>query len=61
MRLKLEEDKTLSQWTPQSLIQIIELLEMCLETHLKTIDRRIFTQADETPIGKSISQRLICQ
>ena len=28
---------------------------MCLETQFKTLDGRIFTQTDGTPIGKSIS------
>ena len=33
----------------------LELLEICLETQVKTIDGRIFSQTDGTPIGKSIS------
>ena len=33
----------------------MKLLEMCLETNFKTIDRNIYTQLDGTPIGKSIS------
>ena len=51
----MEEDETLSQRTPWSPTQIIELLETCLETHFKTIDGRIFSQTEGTPIGKSIS------
>ena len=33
----------------------MKLLEICLETHFKTIDGKIYTQLDGTPIGKSIS------
>ena len=55
VRQKLEEDKTPSERMPWSPAQIVELLESCLETHSKTIDGRIFTQSDGTPIGKSIS------
>ena len=55
VRQKLEEDETLPERTPWSPAQIVELLEICLETHFKTIDGRIFTQSDGTPIGKSIS------
>ncbi|CAN0134800.1 unnamed protein product, partial [Heterosigma akashiwo] len=45
VRQKLEEDETLSERTPWSPAQIVELLEICLETHFKTIDGRIFTQS----------------
>ena len=38
---------------------IIKLLTICLETHFKTIDGRIYTQIDGTPIGKSISGPLV--
>jgi hypothetical protein len=55
VREKLEEDDTLAQRTPWSPAQIMRLLEICLETHFKTIDGRVFTQIDGTPIGKSIS------
>ncbi|CAN0115006.1 unnamed protein product, partial [Heterosigma akashiwo] len=55
VRQKLEEDKTLPQRTPWSPKQTIELLEICLETHFKTIDGRIFSQTEGAPIGKSIS------
>ena len=34
---------------------IMKLLEICLETHFKTIAGNIYTQLDRTPIGKSIS------
>ena len=34
---------------------IVELLKMCVETHFKTLDGRIFMQKDGTLIGKSIS------
>ena len=33
----------------------MKLLEICLETHFKTIDGKILKQIDGTPIGKSIS------
>ena len=33
----------------------MKLLEICLETHFKTIDGKIYIQFDGTPIGKSIS------
>ena len=33
----------------------MKLLEICLETHFKTIGGRILKQIDGTPIGKSIS------
>ena len=33
----------------------MKLLEICLETHFKTIDGRILKQIDGTRIGKSIS------
>ena len=36
----------------------MKLLKNCLETHFKTIDGRIYTQIDGTPIGKSISGTL---
>ena len=55
VRQKLEADETLkdrTKWTPK---EIIDLLEICLETHFKTIGGRIFTQINGTPIGKSIS------
>ena len=49
---KLEEDETLSERTPWSPAQIVELLEICLETHFKTIDGRIFTQSDPVHYGE---------
>ena len=33
----------------------MKLLEICLETHFKTLDGYIYTQMDGTPIGKLIS------
>ena len=41
-----------TKWNPDD---IIKLLEICLDTHVKTLAGRIYTQTDETPIGKSIS------
>ena len=54
-RLKLLDDNTLSERTDWSPNDTIKLLEICLETHFKTIDGHIYTQLDGTPIGKSIS------
>jgi len=54
-RTKLLNDETLAERTDWSAEDIIKLLRICLETHFKTIDGRIFTQTDGTPIGKSIS------
>jgi hypothetical protein len=51
----LEKDKELSgrtKWTPR---QIINLMEICLETHFKSYNGTIYTQTNGTPIGKSIS------
>ena len=33
----------------------MRLIEICIETHFKTIDGYIYTQTDGMPIGKSIS------
>ena len=55
VRERLQNDETLSartEWKPDD---IVNLLKICLETHFKTLDGRIFTQTDGTPIGKSIS------
>ena len=52
---ELESDETLkdrTNWTPK---EIVDLLKICLETHFKTLDWRVFTQMNGTPIGKSIS------
>ena len=49
------KDETLSERTDWNVDDIIKLLQICLETHFKTIDGRIYTQVDGTPIGKSIS------
>ena len=54
-REKLMSDATLSERTDWNVDDIIKLLRICLETHFKTIDGRIYTQIDGTPIGKSIS------
>ena len=54
-RQRLYSDESLqtrTKWKPDD---IITLLEICLETHFKTLDGRIFTQTDGTPIGKSTS------
>ena len=51
----LKKDKELSgrtKWTPR---QIINLMEICLETYFKSYNGTIYTQTDGTPIGKSIS------
>ena len=51
----LKKDKTLNErtkWTPK---QIVNLMEICLETYFKSYDGTIYTQTDGTPIGKSIS------
>jgi len=55
IRERLQKDETLSERTEWKLIDIVNLLQICLETHFKTLDGRIFTQTDGTPIGKSIS------
>ena len=52
---ELEQDETLAERTDWSPKEIVELLEICLETHFKTLDGRIFSQINGTPIGKSIS------
>ena len=44
------QDRT--EWKPE---HIIELLEVCLETHFQTYEGIVYTQTDGTPIGKSIS------
>ena len=54
-REALEMDQTLSGRTDWAVDDIMKLLEICLETHFKTVDGFIYTQVDGTPIGKSIS------
>ena len=54
-RERLMKDETLSERTDWNVDDIIKLLQICLETHFKTMDGRIYTQVDGTPIGKSIS------
>ena len=54
-RQALQADETLSKRTDWSVDDIMALLEICLETHFKTLDGYIYTQMDGTPIGKSIS------
>ena len=58
-RNKLLNDESLAERTDWNADDIIKLLRICLETHFKTIDGRIFTQIDGTPIGKSISGPLV--
>ena len=55
VRRRLLSDSTLSERTDWNPDDIMKLLEICLETHFKTIDGNIYTQLDGTPIGKSIS------
>ena len=55
VRRKLLNDTTLADRTDWKPEDIMKLLEICLETHFKTIDGKIYTQLDGTPIGKSIS------
>ena len=54
-REALEADLTLKDRTDWDIDDIIKLLEICIETHFKTIDGYIYTQTDGMPIGKSIS------
>ena len=55
VREKLMQDESLADRTEWKVEDIMKLLTICLETHFKTIDGRIYTQIDGTPIGKSIS------
>ena len=55
VRKRLLNDTSLSERTDWKTEDIMKLLEICLETHFKTIDGRILKQIDGTPIGKSIS------
>ena len=55
VREELKNDPTLKDRAPWSIDDMMKLVEICLETHFKTIDGRVFTQTDGTPIGKSIS------
>ena len=48
-------DESLADRTEWKTDDIMKLLTICLETHFKMIDGRIYTQIDGTPIGKSIS------
>ena len=52
---RLYADESLHEQTKWKPDDIVELLKICVETHFKTLDGRIFTQTDGTPIGKSIS------
>ena len=52
------KDQTLSDRTDWNVVCITKLLRICLETHFKTIDGRIYTQVQGTQIGKSISKPL---
>ena len=58
-RQALQADETLSKRTDWLVDDIMKLLEICLETHFKTLDGYIYTQMDGTPIGKSISGPLV--
>jgi len=55
VREALEADTTLKDRTDWAIDDIMKLLEICIETHFKTIDGYIYTQTDGMPIGKSIS------
>jgi hypothetical protein len=55
IREELNNDETLGSRTESKVDDIMKLLEICLETHFKTLDGRIWTQTDGCPIGKSIS------
>ena len=55
IRERLDNDITLKDRTKWSPKEIVDLLRICLETHFKTLDGKIYTQTDGTPIGKSIS------
>ena len=55
VRRRLLNDTSVSECTDWKPDDIMKLLEICLETHFKTIDGNIYTQLDGTPIGKSIS------
>jgi hypothetical protein len=50
VRRRLLSDSTLSERTDWNPDDIMKLLEICLETHFKTIDGNIYTQLDGTPI-----------
>ena len=52
---KLRHDESLADRTEWKVDDIMKLLTICLETHFKIIDGRVYTQIDGTPIGKSIS------
>jgi hypothetical protein len=55
VREELENDASLCDRTDWSVDDIMKVLNIALETYFKTLDGRIFTQTDGTPIGKSIS------
>ena len=44
IRERLQKDETLSERTEWKPNDIVNLLQICLETHFKTLDGRIFTQ-----------------
>ena len=54
VREALEADTTLKDRTDWAIDDIMKLLEICIETHFKTIDGYIYTQTDGMPIRKSI-------
>ena len=51
VRRKLLEDTTLSERTDWRPDDIMKLLEICLETHFKTIDGNIYMQLDGSHCG----------
>ena len=59
VRQKLEADETLKDRTKWTSKEIIELLEIFLETHFKTIDGRVFTQINGTPLENPYVEEFI--
>ena len=58
VREELEGDETLSGRTKWKVDDIMQLLEISIETYFKTLDGKIYFQRDGLPIGKSISKPL---
>ena len=56
MREELESDETLSGRTKWKVDDIMQQLEISIETYFKTLDGKICFQRDGLPIGKSISK-----
>ena len=59
VRAELENHYTLSGRMKWKMEDIMKLLEISIETYLKTIDGRILFQRDELPIVKSILKPLL--